>query len=107
MAFGMSAKAAVAVPGKARAAGQAGCLAKACNAAWRRNSGLPEGLLACVAAAASSGLPWTPPKVSAERLAATTQASNASHPKGHNTLHYHHRVHGIVVLSDPPPKVET
>ena len=48
MDFGMSAKAAfaelgVAVAGKVHAAGQAGGLAKACNAAWCRNSGLPGG----------------------------------------------------------------
>lgn len=38
MAFEASAKAAVVVPGKAHAAGQAGGLAKVCNAAWRRDS---------------------------------------------------------------------
>ncbi|WP_238394745.1 hypothetical protein, partial [Pseudoxanthomonas wuyuanensis] len=84
MAFGVSAKAAVAVTGKAHAAGQAGGLAKACNAAWRRDSGLPEGLRASAAAAALPGLPWAPPKDGAGRLAATALARNASHPKGHN-----------------------
>jgi hypothetical protein len=88
MGFGVSAKVAIAVSGKAHAAGQAGGLAKASNAAWRRDSHLPEGWPACAAAAVLSGLPWTPPKVGAGRLAATTQASHASHPKVHNSLYW-------------------
>ncbi len=99
MDFGVSAKAAfigfgVAVPGKARAAGQAGRLAKARNTAWRRNSGLPgepapyliRGLSTSAAAAALPGWPWAPPKDGAGRLAATALVGNASHPKVHNTL---------------------
>jgi hypothetical protein len=74
MNFGVSAKAAVAVAGKA------------CNATWRRNSGLPDGLSASAAAAALPGWPWAPPKDGAGRLAATALAGNASHPKVHNTL---------------------
>jgi hypothetical protein len=86
MDFGVSAKAAVAVAGKAHAAGQAGGLAKACNTAWRRNRGLPDGLSTSAAAAALPGWPWAPPKDGAGRLAATALAGNASHPKVHNTL---------------------
>ncbi|WP_368563350.1 hypothetical protein [Pseudoxanthomonas sp. UTMC 1351] len=74
MNFWLSAKATVAVPREAS------------NAACRRNSGLPEGLSASAAAAALPGLPWTPPKDGAGRLAATALAGNASHPKVHNTL---------------------
>jgi hypothetical protein len=90
MNFGVSAKAAVAVPGKAHAAWQAGRLAKVCNAARRRNaklykSRLPEGLPASAAAALPGG-PWAPPKDGAGRFAATALAGNASHPKVHNTL---------------------
>jgi hypothetical protein len=85
MDFGVSAKAAVAVAGKAHAAGQAGGLAKACNTAWRRNRGLPDGL-STSAAAALPGWPWAPPKDGAGRLAATALVDNASHPKVHNTL---------------------
>ncbi|HSX65284.1 MAG TPA: hypothetical protein VLF15_11190, partial [Pseudoxanthomonas sp.] len=94
MDVGVNAKATVAVPGKAHAAGQAGGLAKACNAAWRCDSGLPEepapylirGLPASAAAAALSGLPWTPAKDGAGRLAAAALVGNASHPNVHNTL---------------------
>jgi hypothetical protein len=86
MDVGVNAKATVAVPGKAHAAGQAGGLVKACNAAWRCDSGLPEGLPASVAAAALSGLPWTPAKDGAGRLAAAALVGNASHPNVHDTL---------------------
>ena len=79
MDFGMSAKAAFAELGVAVSG-------KACNAAWRRNSGLPNGLSASAAAAALPGWPWAPPKDGAGRLAATALAGNASHPKVHNTL---------------------
>jgi hypothetical protein len=92
MDLGVSAKVAVAVPAKAHAAGQAGRLAKACNTAWRRPSGLPgepapyviRGASAS-AAGALPGLPGTAPKDDTARLAATALADNASHPKVHNT----------------------
>ena len=84
MNFGVSAKATVAVAGKA------------CNEAWRRDSGLPEepapylpilgGLPIRAAAAALPGWPSAPPKDGAGRLAAATRMGNASHPKVHNTL---------------------
>lgn len=82
----MSAKATVAAPGEMDGAGHAGRLTSACDAAWCRNRDLPEGLSASPAAAALPGLPWTPPKVGAGRVAATALANNTSHPNVHNTL---------------------